>query len=174
MDSQDNAAVVRRFADEVITGGDIDSAARFVWEDVVEQVPFPGQRPGLAGLQEVLRAMRTAFPDLHWSVEEQLADGDRVLTRFEKTGTHRGAFLGVPPTGCRVAVWGMVIDRLVEAHPGTPVWPLALAGFFFLYLWRLGVMLFDLAFIWHRYIRRSVALRWMSAWRDGRDGVRRT
>jgi steroid delta-isomerase-like uncharacterized protein len=113
---RDNAAIVRQFIDEALNQGDVEGARRFVWEDVVEQVPFPGQGPGLAGLQDVLRAMRAAFPDLHWSVEEQLADGDRVLTRFVWTGTHRGAFLGVPATGRRVSVWGMVIDRLVEGR----------------------------------------------------------
>jgi len=113
---RDNAAIVRQFIDETLNKGDVEGAGRFVWEDVVEQVPFPGQGPGLAGLQDVLRAMRAAFPDLHWSVEEQLADGDRVLTRFVWTGTHRGAFLGLPATDRRVSVWGMVIDRLVEGR----------------------------------------------------------
>jgi steroid delta-isomerase-like uncharacterized protein len=113
---RDNAAIVRQFIDEILNKGDVEGAGRFVWEDVVEQVPFPGQGPGLAGLQDVLRAMRAAFPDLHWSVEEQLADGDRVLTRFVWTGTHRGAFLGLPATDRRVSVWGMVIDRLVEGR----------------------------------------------------------
>jgi predicted ester cyclase len=56
--------------------------------------------------------MRAGFPDLHFSVEEQIAEGDKVLTRFEWTGTHRGEFLGVPATGRFVNVWGMVIDRL--------------------------------------------------------------
>jgi steroid delta-isomerase-like uncharacterized protein len=60
--------------------------------------------------------MRAAFPDMHWSVEEQLTDGDRVLTRFEWTGTHRGAFLGVPATGRPVKVWGMVIDRVQDGR----------------------------------------------------------
>jgi steroid delta-isomerase-like uncharacterized protein len=115
---RDNAHTVRQFIDETLNQGDVEGAARFVWEDVVEQVPFPGQGPGLACLQDVLRSMRTAFPGLHWSVEEQLADGDRdwVLTRFEWTGTHCGPFLGVPPTGRRVTVWGMVIDRFVEGR----------------------------------------------------------
>lgn len=67
-------------------------AGKLVWE----QVPFPGQGPGLEGLKEVLRGMRAGFPDLHFSVEEQIAEGDKVLTRFEWTGTHRGEFLGVP------------------------------------------------------------------------------
>ena len=113
----DNAAIVRDFIEEVINQGDIDGGfARFAWEDVVEQVPFPGQGPGLSGLQDVLRAMHSAFPDMHWTVEEQLAEGDRVLTRFVWTGKHQGEFLGVPPTGRSVSVWGMVIDRLVDGR----------------------------------------------------------
>src|SRR5579862_448503 len=109
---QDNATIVRRFVDEVITQGHIDRTAEFAWEDVVEQVPFPGQGPGIEGLKDVVRGMRSAFPDLHFSVEEQIAEGDKVSTRFEWTGTHRGDFLGVPATGRSVKVWGMVIDKL--------------------------------------------------------------
>ena len=107
---------VREFINTVINQGDIDGAGRFVWEDVVELAPFPGQGPGLAGLKEVLRGMRAAFPDMHWVVEEQLTEGDRVLTRFTWTGTQHGEFLGVPPTRRNVSVWGMVIDRLVEGR----------------------------------------------------------
>ena len=114
--TQENRGVVRRFIQETINEGKIDSAAQFVWEDVVEQVPFPGQGPGLEGLKDVLRGMRTAFPDLHFGVEEQIAEGDKVLTRFEWTGTHRGEFLGVPATGRPVKVWGMVIDRLQDGR----------------------------------------------------------
>ncbi len=109
---EDNCSIVRRFIEETINQGQIDAATRFVWEDVVEQVPFPGQGPGAEGLKDVLRSMRNAFPDLHFSVEEQIAEGDKVLTRFEWTGTHRGDFLGVPATGRSVKVWGMVIDKL--------------------------------------------------------------
>jgi steroid delta-isomerase-like uncharacterized protein len=113
---QENSAIVRSFIEETINQGHIDSASRFVWDDVVEQVPFPGQGPGIEGLKDVLRGMRAAFPDMHWSVAEQIAEGDKVLTRFEWTGTHRGAFLGVPATGRPVKVWGMVIDRLVDGR----------------------------------------------------------
>jgi predicted ester cyclase len=56
--------------------------------------------------------MRRAFPDLHWSVDEQIVEGDKVATRFEWTGTHRAEFLGIPATGRKVKVWGIVIDRL--------------------------------------------------------------
>jgi len=108
----DNSIIVRRFVDLVLNKDQIDSAGQFFWEDMVEQVPLPGQGPGLAGLKDVLRGMRAAFPDMHWTVEEQIAEGDKVATRFEWTGTHRGEFLGVPATGRAVRVWGVVIDRL--------------------------------------------------------------
>jgi predicted ester cyclase len=96
--TQDNATIIRRFADEVITQGKIDSAAQYVWEDVVEQVPLPGQGPGLDGLKDILRAMRAGFPDIVFSIQEQITEGDKVVSRFEWTGTHKGEFLGIPAT----------------------------------------------------------------------------
>lgn len=108
---QDISGAVREFIEVVLNQGQIDATDRFFWDDMVEQVPFPGQGPGIEGLKDVLRGLRAAFPDMHWNVTEQLTDGDRVLTRFEWTGTHRDNFLGVPATGKSVTVWGMVIDR---------------------------------------------------------------
>jgi steroid delta-isomerase-like uncharacterized protein len=113
---QEARSVVRGFIEDVINQGNIDAADQYFWEDMVEQVPFPGQGPGVEGLKDVLRMMRSAFPDMHWTVEEQIAEGDRVMTRFEWTGTHQGNFLGVPATGRAVKTWGMVIDRLEEGR----------------------------------------------------------
>lgn len=109
---QTNSQIVRSFVSEVLSQGRIESAGDYFWEDMVEQVPLPGQGPGLGGLQDVLRGMRTAFPDMHWSVEEQICEGDKVVTRFEWTGTHQAELFGVPATGRSVKVWGVVIDRL--------------------------------------------------------------
>jgi steroid delta-isomerase-like uncharacterized protein len=114
--SRDNATIVRRFVDEVITQGNIEAAAQYVWEDVIEQVPLPGQGPGLDGLKDILRAMRAGFPDIVFSIQEQVAERDKVASRFEWTGTHRGEFLGIPATGRTVRVWGIVIDRLEDAR----------------------------------------------------------
>lgn len=108
---QNNSNVVSRFIEEVLNQGNIDAAGQFFWEDMVEQVPFPDQGPGLEGLKDVLRGLKAAFPDMHWTVQEQISECDKVLSRFEWTGTHRGAFLGVPATDRPVRVWGMVIDR---------------------------------------------------------------
>jgi len=114
--AQDNASIVRGFVDEVITKGNIEAAAHYVWEDVVEQVPLPGQGPGLEGLKDILRAMRSGFPDIVFSIQEQVAEQDKVASRFEWTGTHKGDFLGIPATGRPVWVWGVVIDRLEDGR----------------------------------------------------------
>lgn len=111
---RENVEIVRGFIDEVLNQNRIDAAGDYFWDDMIEQAPFPGQGPGLSGLQDVLRQLRVAFPDMHWTVEEQLVDGDRVLTRFEWQGTHRGVFLGMPATDRPARVWGMVIDRVQE------------------------------------------------------------
>ncbi len=114
--AHDNAAIVRGFVDEVITKGNIAAAGEYFWEDMVEQVPMPGQGPGLSGLQDVIRAMRTGFPDIVFSIVEQIAEKDKVASRFEWTGTHKGEFLGIPATGRPVRVWGIVIDRLEDGR----------------------------------------------------------
>lgn len=109
--SEENKARIREFIDRVLTEGEIDATGEYFHEDMVEEVPFPGQGPGLQGLKETLARMRHAFPDSKWTVEEQIAEANKVLTRFIWSGTHRGEFLGSPATNRSVRVWGMVIDR---------------------------------------------------------------
>ena len=97
---EDNKARIREFIDRVITAGEIDATGDYFHSDVVEEVPFPGQGPGLHGLKETLTRIRRAFSDMKWSVEEQIADESKVLTRFIWSGTHQGEFLVFPlPTG---------------------------------------------------------------------------
>ena len=74
--------------------------------------PARAQGPGLEGLKDVLRGMRSAFPDIDFSIKEQVCEGDKVVSRFEWTGAHKAEFMGVPATGRQVRVWGVVIDRL--------------------------------------------------------------
>ncbi|PKG53720.1 ester cyclase [Halomonas sp. MES3-P3E] len=109
--SEQHKAHIAAFLDRVLTAGEISATGEYFHEDMVEEVPFPSQGPGLAGLMETLVELRTAFPDMRWRVEEQIAEDNRVLTRFVWEGTQRGAFLGIPPTHRAVSVWGMVIDQ---------------------------------------------------------------
>src|SRR3974390_3261850 len=112
MAERENIAVVGRFIEEVINQGRLDSADEIVEENFVELDPLPGQRQGREGLKEVIGMMRAAFPDIHWVVDETIAAGEKVVTRFTWTGTHHGTFLGIPATGRHITVKGVVIDRL--------------------------------------------------------------
>ena len=114
MGAEENKLVVRDFIEQVINARDLDAAGDYVAEDVVEQVPFPGQGPGLPGLKIVLSGLFAAFPDMRWTIDEQIAETGKVLTRFTWTGTHQGEFFGVPASGRNVSVWGMVIDRIED------------------------------------------------------------
>ena len=61
----------------------------------------------------MISAFRTAFPDIHWVIEEMLGEGEKVFSRFTWHGTHRSEFFGVPATGKQITVKGMVVDRVV-------------------------------------------------------------
>jgi steroid delta-isomerase-like uncharacterized protein len=112
--SEYNKARIREFIDRVLTAGEVDATGDYFHSDMVEEVPFPGQGPGLDGLKETLTRIRRAFPDSQWKVEEQIAEDDEVLTRFLWSGTHQGEFLGIPATNRAIQVWGMVIDRFED------------------------------------------------------------
>src|ERR1051326_8107279 len=107
MSTYDNKSVIRIFIEDVINQGRLQRADENVIEDFVELDPLPGQAQGREGLKEAIRQMRRAFPDIHWTIDEMLAEDTKVFTRFTWAGTHEGAFLGVPATGRRITVKGM-------------------------------------------------------------------
>ena len=105
--------VMNRFGNEVLKNlAAIDEIAA---EDYVELDLLPGQAPGREGLKAFLaRVLFPAFPDQQWVTEEQITEGDKVVSRFTMHGTHRAAFMAIPATGRHVAVKGVVIDRVVD------------------------------------------------------------
>ena len=109
-----NEAVVARFIEEVINQGRLDTADEIVAEDFIELDPLPGQSQGRAGLKEIIAMLRTAFPDMCWVRDETISAGEKVVTRFHWTGTHKGPFLGIAPTFKPVRVKGVVIDLVVS------------------------------------------------------------
>ena len=111
---EENKRLIREFVEETINRRNLEAMDTMVVPDFLEHVPLPGQGPGRDGLKAAIGAFLSAFPDLRWKTEEQIAEGNKVMSRFTWTGTHRGEFLGVPPTQRRVSVWGVVID--VIAH----------------------------------------------------------
>lgn len=113
MPESENKSIVQRFIDEVLNQGKLETADEIVAENFVELDPLPGQKQGREGLKEIVAMLRTAFPDMHWSIDETIASGEKVVTRLTWTGTHKAEFLGIRATGKRVSVKGVVIDRIV-------------------------------------------------------------
>ena len=109
----ENKAVITSFVEEVINQGQLQRADDLVAVDFLELDPLPGQRQGCEGLKQVIGAFRTAFPDIHWVIEEMIGEGEKVFSRFTWHGTHRGEFFGIPATGKQIKVKGMVVDRVV-------------------------------------------------------------
>jgi steroid delta-isomerase-like uncharacterized protein len=83
------------------------------FQKFAEKERIPCQQQGSEGLKQVIAAFRTAFPDIHWVIDEMLGEGGKVFSRFTWHGTHRGEFFGVPATGRQISVKGMVVDRVV-------------------------------------------------------------
>lgn len=109
-----NSAVLKRFVEEVINQGRLEVADEIVPLDFVELDPLPGQQQGRNGLKEIIAMMRSAFPDIHWIIEEVIEEDEKIVSRFTWTGTHKGTFLGIPATDRSVRVTGVVIDRVVD------------------------------------------------------------
>jgi steroid delta-isomerase-like uncharacterized protein len=114
MTGEQNKAFIRDFVENVINRQDLAAAHHYVATDFEEQDPLPQQEQGLEGLKRWLAMYFVAFPDVRWTLEDQVAEHDRVLSRFTWTGTQAGPFLGIPATGKQVAVSGAVLDRIVD------------------------------------------------------------
>jgi steroid delta-isomerase-like uncharacterized protein len=110
MPVETNKALLRRFVEEIVNQGNMAVAPELVAEDFLELDPFPGQAPGRAGLIESIERLRTAFPDLVWSIEELVAEGEKVVSSHTWSGTHLGEFLGIAPKGKRVKMTCMIFD----------------------------------------------------------------
>jgi len=114
--SEENKALIRRFVSEVINKANIDAIDEFVSPDFIELDPLPGQEHGRDGLKEKVSTMLEAFPGQQWVIQEQIAEGDKVVTRFMWAGTHQKEFFGLPATGKDVIVSGIEIDRVVNGQ----------------------------------------------------------
>jgi steroid delta-isomerase-like uncharacterized protein len=114
----ESKAIVARFHELAWSEGDVEGARDLLAGDVVDHAPlaFPGRAAGADGLLQVVGMVRAAIPDLHRSIEQQVAEGDRVVTHFRDRGTHTGALMGIPPTGRAVEVEGINIERVRDGR----------------------------------------------------------
>ena len=110
--SEQNKAIDRRFFEELFDTGDASVAEEIVAPNYVNHNPAPGETSGPEGVQAFINLFRTGFPDGHFTVEDQIAEGDLVVSRLTATGTHQGEFIGVPATGKPVNFTAISIHRV--------------------------------------------------------------
>jgi steroid delta-isomerase-like uncharacterized protein len=108
--SAENKAAVRRFIGQAFNAGDLAIVDELVAPDYV--LHFTPEVRGPEGMKQFVTEYRTAFPDYTCTIEDQVAEGDKVVTRWTVRGTHEGQLMGIPPTGKLVTMPGMVVDRL--------------------------------------------------------------
>ena len=113
MSTEENKAITRRLNDEVWTKGRLEVIDELIADDFVTTVVgAPEQIRGPEGFRAFAAMYRTAFPDLRITVDEQIAEGETVVTRWTATGTHDGELMGIPATGKQATTAGVNINRI--------------------------------------------------------------
>lgn len=113
MQPEENKAVIRRFLEEVFSAGNLELVDElFATAYVLHNPSVSGEVRGPEGMKQYVNMYRNAFPDTRFTVEDQIAEGDEVVTRWTFRGTHQGELMGIPPTGKRVTITGIAINRL--------------------------------------------------------------
>lgn len=110
MTPEDNAAVVRRWNEAIWQGEDT------VYDELLAPGCLFHWMGGVLEVRRTIARIRMIFPDIAVSIEDQLADGDKVATRWTLSGTHSGELWGIPATGRRVSYTGITINRLHEGR----------------------------------------------------------
>ncbi len=114
MSLETNKAVVRRYLEVMINGGDTSIAEELFAPDYVNHTAGSGISTGGEGMARSIRAVKTAFPDWHVSIDALVAEGDMVVDRFTISATHTGSVNGIAPTGQRIDKLGMHMWRVTN------------------------------------------------------------
>jgi len=114
MSTESNKAMAKRFLEEVINGGKMALADEMIAPEYVDHAAPPGLPPNVEGLKMFFSTFRKAFPDLHYHLEDMIAEGDMVVQRTTVHGTMKGDFMGMSATG-KHANWSEIhISRFVN------------------------------------------------------------
>lgn len=120
---QSNKELVLRFFEEVFNGRQLQQLSRYITADGITHTHMPGAQPGVTGFQQFLREIWQAFPDCRVTVQDIAAEANVVAVRLSVSGTHRGPYGKVRPTGRSFTVvqlhWFHVVDGKLTEHWGT-------------------------------------------------------
>ncbi len=114
MSEAENKALAYRYVEEVFNQGNLAVIDELIDPAFVEHNPFPGQKPGIEGEKEAVAMARAAFPDLHTTIEDIIAEDDKMVIRLAARGTQRGEFMGNPATGGEVNTTEIHILRIAN------------------------------------------------------------
>jgi predicted ester cyclase len=124
MAGEEAKAIYRRFVEEVVNNGHFEVVDELYSPEYVDHAAPPGAPGGLAGVKAVMGMFRTAFPDVHFTIQLMVAEGDVVATFVSGEGTQNGPFMGLPPSG-KHAKWNStgffrVANGKIVEHWGVP------------------------------------------------------
>jgi steroid delta-isomerase-like uncharacterized protein len=114
MSTEENKARSRRFFEEVWGKGNLAVIDELTAPNFVDHNAPPGLPPGLEGFKQFAVMYRSAFPDMQISVDDLIAEGDKVVIRWTARGTNSGSLFGMPATGKAVTITGITIERKVD------------------------------------------------------------
>jgi len=116
MSTEENKALVRRFYEEVFNKKNLTGVDAFVDPQIIEHALPPGLPGSIEGTKQFIGMYLKAFPDLHLTTEDMIAEGNKVVARITARGTHQGEFMGIPPTGKQVTMTGIQIVRTADGR----------------------------------------------------------
>lgn len=118
MSTEANKAIVVQLYEEIWNQGNLDLADQLAAPNAITHDPQlpPGLPGGPQGLKAAVTMLRSAFPDDHHTIEDLVAEGDKVVVRTTHTGTHQGSFFGLGPTGKHIANTSMHIFRFADGQ----------------------------------------------------------
>jgi steroid delta-isomerase-like uncharacterized protein len=117
MPDDQNTTLVRRFIEEFINQGNLALGDELLAPGYVDHTPeAPPVPPGPQGMRETVNVFRTAFPDMHYTIDDLFGAGDRVCVRWTARGTNTGSLMGAPPSGKAVAVSAVYIFRVADGR----------------------------------------------------------
>jgi steroid delta-isomerase-like uncharacterized protein len=125
MSAEENKENARRLMEEAFGQGNTEVIDEVLHSDFVCYDPNSesGEIRGADTIKGEIEYFRSAVPDLTYTVDDQVAEGDKVVTRWKASGTHQGEFFGVPATGNRLEFTGIQIDRFDESGKMVEEWP---------------------------------------------------
>jgi len=116
MSTQENKKIARAIVQEAFVNGDFSVIDKYIADNFVDHAAPPGLSAGREGVKQNFSMMRSAFSDLQVSLEDEIAEGDKVVHRATTTATHTGEFMGVPPTNQQVTWTEMHMIRFANGQ----------------------------------------------------------